>query len=92
MHRTSPVLTVMQILKAQNDADTSIINLYGLMLEVYNTGSKGDLLQNEEEFHDLFEAMIKQTTECAIFISGYAPGSYLRECTSAHKCSVVHWT
>jgi hypothetical protein len=72
-------MTLDQVLKKQEEADSSVLELYDIMLNLYAIASKEDILQEEEEFRYTFDAMIKQTIECAIFISNYTSGCYLRE-------------
>jgi hypothetical protein len=72
-------MTSDQVLKKQVEVDSSVRELYNMMLNLYAVASKEDILQEEEEFRNTFDAMIKQTVECAFFISNYTEGCFLRE-------------
>jgi hypothetical protein len=67
------------VLKAQEGKDSDVRALYDEMLDTYAIASTDDVLRNHEKFEDTFDAMIKQSNECAVFIINYAKGSYLRE-------------
>lgn len=61
----------------QHEKDSSVITLYQTMLKTYHTAMKHDAFDEDEDLQDIFDAMIIQTAECALFIAGYAPGSYI---------------
>jgi hypothetical protein len=67
------------VLKEQEGKDSDVRDLYDEMLDTYAIASRNDVLHNREEFRDIFEEMIKLSIDCALFISDYAGGSYLRE-------------
>jgi hypothetical protein len=49
------------------------------MLHTYKIASEKDVLQEWEEFKDIFDTMLRQTIECQIFISLYTNSNYLCE-------------
>jgi hypothetical protein len=83
-------MTPDQVLKKQDEADSSVRELYDIMLDLYSVASKEDILREEEEFRYTFDAMIKQTIECAIFISNYTRGCFLRELSKLSRFLQQH--
>lgn len=66
-----------QVMKSQQEKDSSVIDLYHTMHKTYLIASRDDILQKHKDFRDLFDVMIRQTVECSIFILGYGGESYI---------------
>ncbi|KAL0568894.1 hypothetical protein V5O48_013083, partial [Marasmius crinis-equi] len=65
-------------LLAQHERDKEIVVLYDRMIQVYECATREDTLNRKREFSDLFDAMIKQSIDCCVFIANYSSGGYLR--------------
>ncbi|KAF9253957.1 hypothetical protein L218DRAFT_1060053, partial [Marasmius fiardii PR-910] len=53
-----------KIVMAQHERDKEIVTLFEEMRQVYECATKEDTLNQMKEFSTLFDAMIKQSTEC----------------------------
>src|ERR1700675_939346 len=69
-----------QALKDQNDKDQSIVRLYQTMMKTYEAASEDDILKQYDTYRPVFDAMLGQSMECAVFISEYASKHYVGEC------------
>ncbi|KAL0063482.1 hypothetical protein AAF712_009575 [Marasmius tenuissimus] len=67
----------LKMLKDKLDMDGKVVDLVNTMNELYGCATvKDDTLRNYDDFQVLFEAMIKQSINCFIFISKYDSESY----------------
>src|ERR1700675_627628 len=69
-----------QALKDQNDKDQSIVRLHQTMMKTYEAASEDDILKQYDTYRPVFDAMLGQSMECAVFISEYASKHYIGEC------------
>jgi hypothetical protein len=69
----------LQVIKAQQDKDNAIRDLYKTMMATLKAASKEDILKRREEFEGHFEDMINISIECSLFIAGYSSGRYYRK-------------
>jgi hypothetical protein len=72
---------LLQVLKAQQDKDNAIRDLYKIMMATLKVASRKDILKQREEFEDHFKDMINLSIECSLFIAGYTSGLYYRKLT-----------
>ena len=68
-----------QALKDQNDKDQSIVRLHQTMMKTYEAASEDDILKQYDTYRPVFDAMLGQSMECAVFISEYASKHYIGE-------------
>ncbi|PBK66608.1 hypothetical protein ARMSODRAFT_1006001 [Armillaria solidipes] len=64
-----------EVLQNQHDVEQSVLDLYKVMISVYEEASKDYILQQRDGLRGTYSLLFKQTIECAIFIEGYAKKS-----------------
>ena len=61
---------------AQHERDQQVVDLFDEMRLVYESATEEDKLNEMDKFSTLFDAMIKHSTDCCMFISSYSSGGY----------------
>ncbi|KAL0573601.1 hypothetical protein V5O48_008360 [Marasmius crinis-equi] len=75
-----------KILQHKRELDEKLANLVDSMNQVYGCAIvKDDPLRNYDIFQSLFDAMLKQSIECFLFISNYISDGYLRHMVDASQ-------
>ncbi|KAE9394760.1 hypothetical protein BT96DRAFT_181228 [Gymnopus androsaceus JB14] len=74
------------VVKHQYDQDTSIVELFQIMMKTYEIASTPDILQTDNTLARTFKLkdMIHQSIECSLFISGYSSKGYFRVSLNYH--------
>jgi hypothetical protein len=91
------------VIKAQQDKDDAIRDLYKTMMATLKAASEEDILKRREEFEEHFKNMINLSIECSLFIAGYTSGRYYRKLMLGEYCDDIdfylaiqngwlHWT
>ncbi|KAL0565799.1 hypothetical protein V5O48_016221 [Marasmius crinis-equi] len=88
LDNTQVIIEVLEalsgMLQAKRKLDQDVVNLVDTMNQVYGCATvRDDPLSNYEKFRVLFDAMIRQSTECFWFISNYISEGYLRNMINA---------
>jgi len=66
-------------MEAQYAKDKGIVDLHKAMVHTFGLASQKDIVGEWEILESTFNAMIRQTIECHIFISGYVSKGYVGE-------------
>jgi hypothetical protein len=66
------------MMKAQQDKDNAIRDLYKTMMRTLKSACEKDRLNQRDELREHFENMTKMAIQCSLFISGYSSGRYYR--------------
>ncbi|KAK0438250.1 hypothetical protein EV421DRAFT_2037891 [Armillaria borealis] len=64
-----------EVLQNRHDAEQAVLDLYKVMISVYEEASKDHILQQRDRLQGIYKSLFKQTIECAMFIEGYAKKS-----------------
>ncbi|TFK48385.1 hypothetical protein OE88DRAFT_1684404 [Heliocybe sulcata] len=70
------------VLQAERNRTKKVLDLWGSMVEAYKVAQEDDILQKVDEFKELFSDLMKQTSECALFLSQYFSGGFFRRLTN----------
>lgn len=78
-------------MEAQYAKDKGIVSLREAMIHTFEIANEKDVVREWKILQSTFDAMIRQTIECQIFVSGYISKNYLRE-SSLNQCrSGIHY-
>jgi hypothetical protein len=66
-------------MEAQYEKDKGIVDLHKAMIRTFEIANAKDVVREWEILRSTFDAMVRQTIECQIFISGYISKNYFRE-------------
>ncbi|KAF5371682.1 hypothetical protein D9758_003484 [Tetrapyrgos nigripes] len=69
------------VLKNQHDRDGQLVDLYNLMLKIYEIATENDL------YKQIGDNVVKQSKECSIFISNYGSRRYLYRILTGSEAS-----
>ncbi|KAF5316290.1 hypothetical protein D9619_006212 [Psilocybe cf. subviscida] len=68
----------LDIMEAQYAKDKGIVSLREAMIHTFEIANEKDVVREWKILQSTFDAMIRQTIECQIFVSGYISKNYLR--------------
>ncbi|TFK48382.1 hypothetical protein OE88DRAFT_1810293 [Heliocybe sulcata] len=70
------------VLQAERTRTKKALDLWNSMVAAYELAREDDMLQKLNEFQTIFGDLMKQTSECALFLSQYFSGGFFRRLTN----------
>ncbi|KAK7041906.1 hypothetical protein VNI00_008887 [Paramarasmius palmivorus] len=61
----------MKVVKSQHERDKAVVALYDVMIETYEIAINKKALNQDGDFSELFERIVRQSEECSIYLSKY---------------------
>ncbi|KZT25309.1 WD40 repeat-like protein [Neolentinus lepideus HHB14362 ss-1] len=70
------------VLQAERTRTKQVLDLREAMIKAYMVAQEDEVLKKLEEFRAIFADLMKQTSECALFLSQYFSGGFFRRLTN----------